>query len=1071
MRKSKTSLRLLSIFLALVMVFGTLISMPVLGEEYIKGDYAGLKDYNLELGYYPEVISPLLPEQEAGDVSFYYPDEPDNNHGFGEAYYIETIESILPMSITDELITVYITFEGYNLGHGFYIEPTRLTLPAGSSVEIPTRTLLALHNHSYEAGGLGGQNFNLNRVHNFNAGTATPPAAIMEWFTTEPWREWGMPIPWELLWDPSGRGDGSLGNGDYFMFSGWMFTINNRLLDIGAGAVILNDGDVIRWQFSLAMGDDLGAEGAWGEPLFEIVDKTQLIRTLFAEEVHPDARKAALEVIINPLATVAEVTAALELLKSGQSSQVNKTELNTAILNAENLIQGNYTPASWAVLQTALATARQVLGNTNATQVEVNEARDNLNLAIAALENINIIVPTYREAMYGALSWIRANTTDPIVGSVGGEWAVLALARAGVKDDDWYILYLANLDAALEIGNHGELTRWTDFQRVTLALTALGLDASDYNGHDLTAAFKTYIPRESRPNHSMTINADIFALIALDSRPYSGDRERYIDSILAAQGSSGGWGLAWSAEVDITAMAIQALAPYYDSNSAVRNAINHGLEWIGTQSITDVEDNAQIIVALTALGRDAQSYVEALLTFYDPVTGGFKRNGVVNAMVTEQAAYALVAYHRFVNDMNSLYDMSDAVWPGTVIIPVDKSVLNSEITKAEGRNASNYTSASWMAMQSVLAVARQVAGNANATQIEVDIAMNNLRVAINALVRISTDTTQARAFISVTDPGARAGQTRVFFAGRYLEIEPGETVYSLLRKTGLNIVASGPANNRYVVSINGFGEFSDGPNSGWMYKVNDRFYDLSASARVLSDGDRVEWVFTRDLGHDVGGGFGNAGTEADSTGVQEETTQGEGISNAVINEWINPFTDITSDDWYYQAVQFVYTQGLMNGTAPDKFSPNMNLSRAMVVTILWRLEGEPIVARGNVFSDVQSGRWYSDAIAWASERGIVRGYGNSLFGPNDNVTREQFATILYNYAKYKGLDVGDSSFIAEYADIDMISVWALDGMKWANANGLITGRTQTMLAPVGTTTRAEAATILQRFIENILSSE
>ena len=127
--------------------------------------------------------------------------------------------------------------------------------------------------------------------------------------------------------------------------------------------------------------------------------------------------------------------------------------------------------------------------------------------------------------------------------------------------------------------------------------------------------------------------------------------------------------------------------------------------------------------------------------------------------------------------------------------------------------------------------------------------------------------------------------------------------------------------------------------------------------------------------------------------------------------------------------------------------------------------GEPGERRSPVYYDVSEGAWYYEAVLWATGNGIVKGCGNGGFGPNDNVTREQLATILYRYAQWKTMDTSEAADLDAYSDASTISTWALDAMKWANASGLITGRTATELAPKYTATRAEAATILQRFIQ------
>ncbi|MDR3296166.1 MAG: S-layer homology domain-containing protein [Clostridiales Family XIII bacterium] len=189
------------------------------------------------------------------------------------------------------------------------------------------------------------------------------------------------------------------------------------------------------------------------------------------------------------------------------------------------------------------------------------------------------------------------------------------------------------------------------------------------------------------------------------------------------------------------------------------------------------------------------------------------------------------------------------------------------------------------------------------------------------------------------------------------------------------------------------------------------------------------------------------------------------FSRFFISEWISPFGDIAKGDWYYKNVRYAYAGGLMGGTAADTFAPDAKLSRAMLVTILWRQEGSP-EARGAAFSDVKPGQWYTGAAAWAGANGIAAGYGDGSFGVNDDITREQLATLLYNYAKWKNPNTAGGANLAGFSDADGISSWALDAMQWANTNGLVTGRTATALVPGGDANRAEAAAILQRFLEN-----
>lgn len=193
------------------------------------------------------------------------------------------------------------------------------------------------------------------------------------------------------------------------------------------------------------------------------------------------------------------------------------------------------------------------------------------------------------------------------------------------------------------------------------------------------------------------------------------------------------------------------------------------------------------------------------------------------------------------------------------------------------------------------------------------------------------------------------------------------------------------------------------------------------------------------------------------------------LSNFIVtNEKTMPFTDI-SGHWALDTIGYVYNNGLFAGTSDTTFSPDVAMTRAMLVTALYRLDGSPAAITANTFTDVKSGIWYTDAVEWAAKNKIVDGYGGGLFGANDSVTREQMAAVLYRYANFKQYDTTQGGMaIREYEDYAKISDWALSAMGWANAAGLIKGRTTTTLVPTGMATRAEVATILMRFSQNIV---
>lgn len=181
------------------------------------------------------------------------------------------------------------------------------------------------------------------------------------------------------------------------------------------------------------------------------------------------------------------------------------------------------------------------------------------------------------------------------------------------------------------------------------------------------------------------------------------------------------------------------------------------------------------------------------------------------------------------------------------------------------------------------------------------------------------------------------------------------------------------------------------------------------------------------------------------------------------------FSDVTKSDWFYSDVGYVNENELMQGTSDTLFAPDNPTTRGMLVTILWRLDGEPIES-GNAFSDVTSDTYYYDAVAWASKFGIVNGYSDTVFSPNDNITREQLASILYRYAEYKKYDTSKKSELSGYTDKNQISDYAVVAMQWANANEIITGISKVTLSPKGYALRCQIAAILKRFCEQVIPS-
>lgn len=233
----------------------------------------------------------------------------------------------------------------------------------------------------------------------------------------------------------------------------------------------------------------------------------------------------------------------------------------------------------------------------------------------------------------------------------------------------------------------------------------------------------------------------------------------------------------------------------------------------------------------------------------------------------------------------------------------------------------------------------------------------------------------------------------------------------------------------------------------------DDGYALDKLAVYDEDGDKL------DLNDKGDGKFtfqmpkGDVSIEVSFAPIEDETPKAD-------------FSDVPTNAWYAEAVQYVYENGLMTGTSDTTFSPDLTTSRSMIATILWRMAGSPVVNYAMDFADVPADQWYAEAVRWASSEGIVGGYGNGSFGTGDPITREQFAVMLYRFAQKQGYDVsvGENTNILSYTDVSAVSEYAIPAMQWAVGSGVITGMGDT-LAPLGETTRAQAAMMLMRFCE------
>ena len=901
----------------------------------------------------------------------------------------------------------------------------------------------------------------------------------------------------------------------------------------------------------------------------------------------------------------------------------------------------------------AIEAARAAYNNLNEAQKKQVSNYSKLTDAEEALENLGKTA-FYEDALNKVLAYVQKEAPNPSYNgnSNGTEWAVMSVARGNVNATVWYDTYLNNTAAAVAALN-GKLDttssqrKHTEYERIILALTALGEDATKFKGsngtvYDLVAPLFDKTASGTYRVSEQGNNGTVFALIALDSGSYYKDatgnaaREAWIETLRANQHSNGAWNIDsdhLGDDVDTTAMAVQALAPYYSTNAKAKAMVDKALEWLSaeykaTGNYGSSESAAQVIVALSAMKIDAKtdsrfqyngvSVLSNFLSYADETTGGFlhdkQPNSTVNQMASEQAAYTLVAYDRYVKGSNRLYDMSDATKRANAtvqevidlikaIAPVGEGSYNAiaeariaydKLSAEDQAKVTNYNTLT-AAEDAYKTILRQKQTDQyTALKLHYDELLNNKnkkystaakKKLANILQQAQTDMNAAKSCERVMDvynkaiadlDAVKPGDIEVTFrligaleatqdvdltTDSYLPeyvtwvptttyaLAENATVYDLFTEAmsdaGLRYIG---AESNYVSTIYApscmgsyaLSEFTNGKKSGWMYTVNGSHPNQGLKNWTLKDGDVVVWHYVNDYSHEVADWFndpkypslgngtyyngwlraadiapeqyvqqllgkiltvGKHGTVEPKltfqhigksvtftfkpdTGYKVKDVKVNGksvgavktytidkltVSTRIEVEFTNgklPFTDVRESDWFYEDVAFAYENGLFAGTSDTTFSPNASMTRAMLVTVLYRLEGQPAVNGRSGFSDVQYNGYYEDAVTWAADNGIVNGTSTTTFSPNANVTREQMAAILYRYAQHKKYNTAASSGLNGFTDHASVSGYAAASLEWAVAEKLVNGSAGKLM-PTGNATRAQVAAILHRFVENV----
>ena len=756
------------------------------------------------------------------------------------------------------------------------------------------------------------------------------------------------------------------------------------------------------------------------------------------------------------------------ILGENIAEPIDKSALQSEIAKAGALAAGDYTAASWAAMQTALTNAKAVAADVNAAQTQVDSAKNALTTAINSLITSQPPVNVNKTALNAAITQAESlGSSQYTAASWAAMQTALTNAKAVAADVNAAQAQVDsarnNLQSAISALVNKPIEP-NDTIHVTFRLIGATVSSGDvdlgYAADWLGSEYQTWIATRSYTMKQGDTNYDLFVkALAKAGITYAGAEDNYVSTIYAP-GVLGGYALSeftngqysgWMYTVNGTHVGYGLKEQeLHDGDVVIWHYINdfnyEVKDWFegtkGSESTWNKWLKAPDADPVSGLANRPAD------TGTNPggPTGGNNNTDEEDLIIAGEVNVPLASLE---------------IGKKTAIID-DKTIMSllDETLKEIAEGGEN-------AVGEIIFNAKSGTPE-DTTSAEVILTVKSLKEIAknkNIVLTIATDTgtiTLDNATIAGFAAGAKDDDevriTVEFITNDELNEDQQETV-------GENPVI------KLTITIGGkpVHDFKGTVTVKLPYKTIEDFdskdYDLLTIYYMDDEGNIKEMK----------------GAKYDAeTGTITFTTKH--FSLFFISEWISPFADIKKADWFYRSVRYVYGDSLMVGTTAKTFAPTTDLTRAMLVTILWRYEGSPKRA-ANVndsshtahadqssvgsFTDVESGQWYSEAIAWANENGIVKGYSDKIFGTNDIVTREQIAVILYRYAQYKGIDVSAVSNLAKFDDAEKVSDWAIQEMKWAVNAGLINGRGETMLVPDGNANRAEAATLLMRFIENI----
>ena len=812
-----------------------------------------------------------------------------------------------------------------------------------------------------------------------------------------------------------------------------MYCVNNSFPGVGASAWTLNHRDVMRWQYTcVGLGSDIGADNtSWGDgDSVPTANKDNLIwrvaeingdKQAFFDEApgNEEAYNTAMNALKRISSTQEEVDTALAGLGGltlSPSEQFAKF-VDTAVQSLQTYgVVENYSAANAALWTQYVNEGVEAIYEAE-TEEEVTAALDGAKAKIDTLPTL----AQECEALIDAIGEVDAS--DECKARIDAARMFYESLSSFMKFDVGNIAVLEKAEA-----DYAEALRLAKNQakadEVIALIDAIGDVTAD--SKDAIDAARAAFDGLTDFQQTLVTNIDVLeaAEAAYDALLNPNDDQAKADAVIALIDAIG----------DVTANskeAIEAARSAYDALTDAQKALVTNADTLeqAEKAFADLADQAkaeEVIALIDAIGEvtaDSKEAIEAARSAYDALTDSQKAlvTNIADLLTAEKAYEALTQQGD---------DQAKAEEVIALIDAIGEVTADSKDDIEAARSAYDALTDSQKALVTNIAdlLAAEKAYEALTQQGDDQAKAEEVIALIDAIGDVTADSKDdieaARAAYDALTDAQKALVTNAD------TLEQAEKAYEALTQQGDDRAKA----DAVTELIRAIGDV-----------------DASAECKERIDAARAAYDALTDAQKELV-------TNAAALTAAEE-------AYAALTAPL-PFIDI-ANHWGKDAIIYAHRHQLVDGIGENRFAPDMEITRGMVVTILYRQEGEPAVSGSCAFNDVAEGRYYYNAVIWAQNSGVVKGMSPTVFAPEENITREQLATMIHRYAGYKGIDVSGRSGLADFRDASLISGWAKEAMSWANDAGLILGRSRTELAPRGTATRAEFVTVLMRYLETV----